>query len=175
MYYLDLRVSIFEGNREKLLKIGEKEQDRLLRDIVADNLHSLITSEKNDNKSIMNQAPYKAKTFVLEDHKQLYKFKDKILYSDDEVIEVSDNLFKFIESNFKPDIADASMNALVVGLADMIEQAKNPEGGEEKAEKDYKAYQSKKPKPITARKFYEHLGYKIEIVPIKKAEDTNAA
>ena len=159
MRYLKVLAPVFSTGKEKKIKVTEEFANKPMRDSVADNLFSLLTVEYDKA-----QGKYVQKHFAdLDAQKNLHRLKEKILFSNDEIVELGNDLFAFLKTNFDCKNFDASVNDQVVALSDMLDACEKQ--SEEAAEKELK---ESKGKALTVKAYHEKIGLKVEIVKEEK-------
>lgn len=164
MRYLKLHARLFLGGKGKKVKLSKELSEKAVRDLVSENLFNIISLTGEKGKGLV------AKQFpTLEDQKFLHKLKEKVVFSDDDTVEMSDDLFKWVQENFKVENFEGSQNDVVVGLSNMLDECAVQSVGsnEEEAKAEYEA--AKGAAPMTIGEYYKSIGYEFD------GEETSAS
>lgn len=155
MKYLKLPAPIFDLGKENELKMDKESSEKLIRDVVVDNLWSIVSSEKSKE----NETQREVKRFnSVEEMRNIEKLKERLVFCTTDIVELGNDLFKFLQDNFLIENMPVTASRVIVELDKILEECDKQD--EEVAEKEFKA----QPKTgITIKKFYEGLGAKITI------------
>jgi len=159
MRYLKLEFRPFRGTRDKKLTLDQELASKPLRDVVAENLFQVINVAYDKDKKAFQPKQFE----TLEDQKWLSKFKDSVVFTDGDMVEVSNELFEWIKKNFSVANFDGTSNDMLVGLSEVIDNAalQSASKEEERAAKEFADLKGKPMKKI--KDFYTELGYKVTV------------
>jgi len=162
MKYLKLQVNLLDLDpRKKVIRLDEQDAERLLRDVIAQAIYNLVSSEPTKNLQMKAMIPFSPKEFkTMDEHKMLFKLKERLLYSDSEWLELGNDLFKFIKNNIKAEGYTSAVSHLLCRIDEFLDEAEKQD--EEKTEKIFN--KEKNNKGMTQKEYYKSLGYKVEIV-----------
>lgn len=157
MKYPDLRAPLFKGIKN-VIRMDQALADMPVREKVATELYNLLTVDWDSTKKEHVQKVFP----TLEDQKKLQKFKEKVVFSEGDIVPMGNDIWDFIKANFKAEHFPAQSNDAIIALADMVEKCDKQD--EEKAEKEWKENAEKQ---TSFKEYYESLGYKVEITEAK--------
>ncbi len=130
-----------------------------MRDKIVEHLFQILTVSWDANSK-----RFVAKQFdALEDHKKLQKFKERVAFTEADIVEVGNDLFDWIKANFRPEHFDAGASEVLVALSEMLETCDKQD--EAAAEKEWKAAKDKK--PMTVAEYHKSIGFDVVIEAAK--------
>ena len=154
--------------RDKKVKLSKSQEDKLLRDNVAQMIFNFVVSEPNDKPSMQIPGPFKPKKFDdFADHRNTEKVREKLLFdTDKDWVSLGNDFFEFIKKKATFKGYDSTQAYWIVAISDLLDKVEkqNPE----EAEKEFLAH--KDDQPLTWREYYEKLGAIIEVIPDLKNE-----
>lgn len=160
MKYLKLHAPIFSGGKSKKIVLEKSFAKTPFRDKITENLFQILTVSWDANNKRFVPKQFES----LEDHKKLQKFKERVVFTEADTVELGNDLFDWIRANFKTEHFDANASEALVALSGMLDECEKQD--EAAAEKEFKA--SKDKKPVTVEEYHKSLGYKVEIEEEKK-------
>ena len=152
MKYLKLVAPIFEVGKNKEFKMDKEASDRMLRDVVVDNLWSMVTSEKGKAEGGREVK----KVNSIEEMRNIEYLKERLVYSSTDIVELGDDKFKFLVDSFKIENIPVTVSKIVVELDALLKACDVQK--EEEAEKEFKA---QKKSGVTIKEYYESIGVKV--------------
>jgi hypothetical protein len=155
MKYLKLVAPLFDIGKGNEFKVDKESGEKLLRDVVVENLWSIITSEKNKQDDSKRDVK---RVSSVEEMRNVEKLKERLVYSTTDIVEMGNDLFKFLQDSFEIDNMPVTVSKIIVELDRLIEECDKQD--EEVAEKEFKAQDKI---GTTIKKFYEDLGVKVVV------------